>query len=111
VLGPFVVWVPAAVLLALEGSWGKDSILTGWGVGVIGIIDNLLYPIFVGKRIRLHTLLVFFALLGGLAVFGASGLILGPVTLAVTVALLNVWRRRTAGGQPTDVIVEPGGCR
>jgi predicted PurR-regulated permease PerM len=107
-LGSFVVWVPAAVLLALEGSWGKAASLTVWGLGVIGTIDNLLYPIFVGKRMQLHTLPVFVALLGGLTMFGASGLILGPVALAVTAALLDIWRRRTADGQAAEVGVEPG---
>jgi predicted PurR-regulated permease PerM len=102
VLGPFVVWVPAAIFLTLEGSWGKALILTAWGVGVIAVIDNLLYPVLVGKRLRLHTLPVFFAILGGLALFGPSGLMLGPVTLAVTVALVDVWRRRTAGGRVAE---------
>ena len=102
VLGPFVVWVPAAIFLALEGSWGKALILTAWGLLVIAVIDNLLYPVLVGKKLRLHTLPVFLAILGGLALFGASGLILGPVTLAVTVALLDVWRRRTSGGRAAE---------
>ncbi len=106
VLGPFVVWVPAAIFLALEGSWGKALILTAWGVGVIAIIDNLLYPVLVGKKLRLHTLPVFFAILGGLALFGPSGIILGPVTLAVTVALIEVWRRRTAGGRAAEAGVK-----
>ena len=107
-LGSFIVWVPAAILLALEGSWGKAAILTGWGLGVIGMIDNLLFPLFVGKRMQLHTLPVFVALLGGLTLFGASGLILGPVALAVTVALLDVWRRRTADGGAAETGVELG---
>ncbi|HEX5733580.1 MAG TPA: AI-2E family transporter [Blastocatellia bacterium] len=102
VLGPFVVWVPAAIFLALEGNWGKALILTALGVGVIAVIDNLLYPMLVGKKMRLHTLPVFFAILGGLALFGPSGLILGPVTLAITVALVDVWRRRTAGGRAAE---------
>ena len=97
VLGAFVIWVPAAILLALEGSWVKAGILVGWGLVVIALIDNLLYPILVGKKLRLHTLPVFFAILGGLALFGASGVILGPVVLAVTVALMDVWHLRTAG--------------
>jgi hypothetical protein len=47
--------VPAAIYLALEGNWGKALILTGWGAVIIGGIDNLLYPILVGNRLRLHT--------------------------------------------------------
>jgi predicted PurR-regulated permease PerM len=109
-LGAFVVWAPAALFLALQGSWGKALILTVWGGVVIALIDNLLYPILVGKKLRLHTLLVFFAIVGGLALFGASGLILGPVILAVTDALVEVWRWRTAGGRPAEagVAVEEG---
>jgi predicted PurR-regulated permease PerM len=96
VLGAFVIWIPAAVFLATQGSWGKAVILTVWGTVVIGLIDNLLYPIFVGQRLRLHTALVFIAIVGGLILFGASGLILGPVILALTDAAVEVWRCRTA---------------
>jgi predicted PurR-regulated permease PerM len=97
VLGAFIVWVPAALFLALQGSWGKALILTAWGAGVVSLIDNLLYPLLVGQRLRLHTLPVFIAIVGGILLFGSAGLILGPVTLAVTVALIDVWSRRTSG--------------
>ena len=73
VLGAFVVWLPAAIFLASSGQWGKAVFLTFWGTMVVGLIDNLLYPIVVGKRLRLHTVPVFFAIVGGLAVFGAAG--------------------------------------
>jgi predicted PurR-regulated permease PerM len=103
VLGAFVVWVPAALFLALTGSWGKALILVGWGGLVVSLIDNLLYPVLVGQRLRLHTLPVFIAIVGGLALFGSAGLVLGPVTLAITVALVEVWRRRTAGGRAAEM--------
>ena len=96
VLGAPVVWVPAALILALTGSWGKAIILTAWGLIVIGIIDNLLYPILVGDKLRMHTLLVFFSVVGGLILLGSSGLILGPAAVAVLHALMDVWRRRTS---------------
>ena len=102
VLGAFVIWAPAAIFLALEGNLGKALLLTVWGGIVIGLIDNLLYPVLVGKRLRLHTLPIFIAIIGGLALFGASGLILGPVVLAITVALVDVWRRRTVNGQTAE---------
>jgi predicted PurR-regulated permease PerM len=102
VLGAFVVWLPAAIFLAASGQWGKAMILTLWGTVVVGLIDNLLYPVLVGKRLRLHTVPVFFAIVGGLAVFGAAGLVLGPVILALTDAILEVWRRRTADGRPAE---------
>jgi len=102
-LGAFVVWVPAAVFLAMEGDWGKATILTVWGFAVVGTIDNLLYPLFVGKRLRLHTVLAFISAVGGLVVFGPAGLILGPVVLTVTIELLDIWRSRPAAVEPSGV--------
>ena len=104
VLGAFVVWIPAALFLALEGSWGKALILTLWGVIVVGTIDNLLHPILVGNRLKLHTVLAFIAVVGGLILFGPAGLILGPVALTVTMVLLEIWSSRTRAG---EVRVEP----
>jgi len=106
-LGAFVVWAPAAAVLAFQDQWGSALFLTVWGVVVVGLSDNLLYPIIVGDKMRLHTLPTFIAILGGLAVFGTAGLVLGPVVLAVTVALLDVWRQRTAAGQSAEKAVEP----
>jgi predicted PurR-regulated permease PerM len=106
VLGAFVVWVPAAIFLALHGNWGKAIILTAWGGIFIALIDNLLYPVLVGKRLRLHTLPVFFAIVGGIFLFGGSGLILGPVVLAITMALIDIWRLRTAGGRAAEESVK-----
>ena len=96
VLGAFVVWIPAALFLALEGSWGKALILTLWGMLVVGTIDNLLRPILVGKRLKLHTILAFISVVGGLVLFGPAGLLLGPVVLTLTLVLVEVWRGRAA---------------
>jgi predicted PurR-regulated permease PerM len=95
VLGTFVVWIPAALFLALEGGWGKALILTLWGMIVVGTIDNLLRPILVGNRLKLHTVLAFMSVVGGLILFGPAGLILGPVALTVTMVLLEIWPTRT----------------
>ena len=91
-LGAFLVWVPAAIYLAVTGHYVKAIILVVWGTLVIGMIDNLLRPKLVGDRTRLHELLVFFAVLGGLQVFGVLGIVFGPVVLAVTMALVDVFR-------------------
>jgi predicted PurR-regulated permease PerM len=102
VLGAAVVWIPAAVYLLLEGSWEKALILTAWGSLVVGLIDNLLYPIFVKNRLRLHTVPVFISVLGGLAAFGAAGIVLGPLVLAIAVGLADVWRRRMQHGEAVE---------
>lgn len=96
VLGTFVVWFPASVFLFLEGSWIRALVLFGWGTTAIALVDNLLYPTLVGKDLELHTIPVFISLVGGIALFGMSGLILGPVTMAVTLGLVEIWKRRTA---------------
>ena len=95
VLGAFVVWVPAAIFLALDGNWGKALLLTAWGGVVVAGIDNVLYPMLVGNRMKMHTVLTFISVVGGLMFFGPSGLILGPVALTVTEMLLETWRHRT----------------
>ncbi len=92
-MGSFLVWVPAAIYLAAAGHWTRAIILVAWGVLVIGTVDNLLRPKLVGEKTRLHELLIFFSVLGGLQVFGVLGIVLGPVVLAITLALLDVFRR------------------
>ena len=106
VLGAAIVWVPAAIYLAITGSWEKALILTAWGAIAVGLIDNLLYPLIVKGRLRLHTVPVFISILGGLLAFGAVGLVLGPVVLALAVALGDVWRRRMAQGDAVENTVD-----
>jgi predicted PurR-regulated permease PerM len=96
-MGAFVVWLPAAILMAAQGDWMKAAILAGWGVLAVGSIDNVLYPTLVGKEMRMHTVPVFIATVGGLLIFGSVGLVLGPVTFTLAHALLDVLRRRTTG--------------
>ena len=98
VFGTFMIWGPIAGYLMLIGSWVKALVLIGWGMLAIGTIDNILYPYLVGDRLRLHTVPTFFAILGGIGQFGPSGLILGPVALAITIGLLQVWSSRTTEG-------------
>ncbi|MCS7032910.1 MAG: AI-2E family transporter [Phycisphaerae bacterium] len=91
--GAALVWLPAAVYLLASGHPVKAVVLGAWGAGVIGMIDNLLRPKLVGERTRLHELVVFFSVLGGLQVFGVLGLVVGPVVVAIGLSLLEVFRR------------------
>lgn len=97
VAGAFVVWIPAAIYLAVTGSWIKALLLALWGVFVISLVDNFLRPRLVGKRAKLHELFIFFAVLGGLHVFGLVGLFLGPVVLAVALSLFEAFRYQNPG--------------
>lgn len=91
--GAFLVWAPAALYLAATGAWGKAGILVAWGVLVVGSIDNVLSPRLVGKRTRMHELLIFFSVLGGIQLFGVVGVVLGPVVVAITLALIEIVRQ------------------
>lgn len=93
-MGSPLIWIPAAIYLTTQGQTTEAIILAVWGVCVIGLIDNVLYPIFVGTRVRLHTLAVFFFIFGGILLFGTSGLVLGPVALAIGQSLLKIWKAR-----------------
>jgi predicted PurR-regulated permease PerM len=96
VIGAFLVWAPAALFLALQGNWRDALLLAGWGVLVVSQIDNLLGPVLIGTRLRMHTLLTFFSIVGGIAAFGASGIVLGPVTVGIVVAVLEARNRGLA---------------
>lgn len=92
VVGSALVWGPAAMLLFLTGHWIKAIILLAWGAGVVGQIDAVVRPYVIGAHVKVHTLLVFFSLLGGVEAFGVVGIFLGPVVLSVTMAVLDMLR-------------------
>lgn len=96
IAGSFLVWLPAALYLGLTGHWTKALILVLWGTFVISLIDNFLRPRFIKQYTRLHELLVFFSVLGGMKLFGLLGIVLGPVVLAITIGLLQTFRMRAA---------------
>jgi predicted PurR-regulated permease PerM len=95
VLGTFVIWIPAAIYLAAVGDWGKAMILAAWGGIVIAGVDNLLYPILAGGRLRMPTVPMFISIVGGIMLFGVSGVIIGPLAVTMTLTLLEIWRDRT----------------
>ena len=91
VVGSSLIWGPTAAYLALMGHYPKAIILVALGAGVISSVDTVLRPILVGKRTRMHELVVFFSVLGGLQVFGVLGIIMGPVVVALTMGFLLIF--------------------
>ncbi len=86
----------------------KARRLVAWGALVIGTVDNFLRPKLVGEKTKLHELFIFFSVLGGLQVFGVLGIVLGPVVLAITLALIDVLKTAgrpiaTAAAPPTSL--------
>ncbi|WP_348266859.1 AI-2E family transporter [Edaphobacter sp. DSM 109919] len=93
--GTLLVWGPIAIYLGISGHWGKALLLVIWGGVIVSTIDNFLYPILVGTRLRSHTATILISILGGIALFGIMGVILGPVFFTIASTLLEFWRART----------------
>ncbi|PWF45424.1 AI-2E family transporter [Massilia glaciei] len=90
-VGAALVWAPVAVFLLVTGAVWKGVILTAFGVLVIGMIDNVLRPILVGKDIKMPDYLVLISTLGGMAVFGLNGFVIGPMVAAMFMALWDIF--------------------
>jgi predicted PurR-regulated permease PerM len=87
--GTALVWIPAAIVLAAQGRWGAAAFMVIWGALLVSLVDNVVRPMLVSGRAPVGTLTVFIGVLGGIAAFGAIGLFLGPVVLALIIALLQ----------------------
>lgn len=94
ILGAGLVWFPAAIYLILSGHSLAAAALLAWGFGSFIVVDNFLYARLASDKMRLHPVPAMIAFLGGIAIFGMSGMILGPAILAVALAVLDVWKDR-----------------
>ena len=88
-VGPALLWVPGAALLAIQGHHGHAIFLALWGAVVVSLVDNLLRPLLISGRAEVPTLAVFVGVMGGLAAFGFIGLFVGPIVLGLLVALFR----------------------
>ena len=96
-LGAFVIWVPAALFLALSGHFVSAAILAFWGTIVVGLVDNVVYPILVGRKLMMHTVPSFIAIVGGVILLGAPGVVLGPLIVSISLTLMEIWKARNVG--------------
>jgi predicted PurR-regulated permease PerM len=94
-LGAAIIWFPAAVLLAINGDWVRALILVAFGTLVISLVDNLLRPVLVGRDAKMPDWLVLFATVGGLATFGITGFVAGPVLAALFIVSWQMLREST----------------
>lgn len=92
-VGSSLITVPATIYLLAVGSYTQAVILGILSVAVIGTVDNFLQTFLVGSKTNIHPLLVLLSILGGLQFYGFAGFILGPLTLAVTMALLEIYEK------------------
>jgi predicted PurR-regulated permease PerM len=100
-LGTLLVWVPAAIVLIAGGRTGAGIFLLAWGVFVLTAIpDYVIRPRLVGRDAGLPALFTFVALIGGAAVLGLKGLILGPVLMTMAMAVLRLYREEARASRP-----------
>ena len=95
-VGSALVWVPAAGYLLLTGALWRGLILVLVGVLVIGLIDNVLRPILVGKDTRMPDYVVLVSTLGGISIFGINGFVIGPLIAALFIAAWTLFRDEQA---------------
>ncbi len=88
--GTALVWVPAAVALAGQNRWGATLFMVIWGAALVSLVDNVVRPMLVSRGAKVGTLTVFIGVLGGISAFGAIGVFLGPVVLALIIALISL---------------------
>lgn len=101
-VGTALVWIPAVIVLLVQGRTWAALFMVIWSIGLVTSVDNIIKPLVVSGRAGLPTLAVFLGLIGGLAAFGAIGAFLGPVIIALTIALLRFAEesRRTDATDP-----------
>ncbi len=98
-IGAGLVWVPAAAYFAVTGQIWKCVILVAFCVGVIGLVDNLLRPILVGKDTKMPDWVVLISTLGGMALFGINGFVIGPLVAALFMASWDIYARTEQGDE------------
>jgi len=91
VVGDLLIWIPAMIDLIATGHWGRAIFLAVMLTVVAGVIDNLMRPWFISGRARLNGLVVFIAVIGGMAVFGLLGIVLGPIVVALAASVLDLY--------------------
>jgi predicted PurR-regulated permease PerM len=108
-VGAGLVWLPAAIYLYAVGQWISATVLLAYGVTVIGLADNILRPILVGRDTKLPDWMVLLSTLGGLSLFGINGFVVGPLVAVLFIAFWQIFGRefktesdREAAAEPSD---------
>jgi len=102
--GTAIVWGPVALYLLLSGAVVNGIILIGVGAGLVGLMDNLLQPLLVGKQAHLPVFPLFLASFGGLAYLGLLGLFLGPILLAIVLEAFAIYQEEFQPGSDNLIL-------
>ncbi len=101
-VGAALVWLPVAIYFLATGATWQGLTLAAYGALVIGLVDNILRPMLVGKDTKLPDYVVLISTLGGIAVFGINGFVLGPVIAAIFVTVWDISSASRSERQPVD---------
>jgi predicted PurR-regulated permease PerM len=94
-LGSALIWLPVAFYLLATGAVWQGLVLIAYGALVIGLVDNLLRPLLIGIDTKLPDYVVLISTLGGIAIFGLNGFVIGPVIAAMFIATWDIFSSRT----------------
>jgi predicted PurR-regulated permease PerM len=101
-IGNSIIWVPAGIIMLLLGHIWQGIAILLFGFVVISSVDNMLRPILLGQDIQMHSLLIFLSTLGGIAAFGFSGFVLGPVVAAFFLASWKMFLELSSQGNASE---------
>ena len=90
-VGAALIWLPVAIYFLVTGAIWQGIVLIAFGVIVIGLVDNLLRPILVGQDTKLPDYVVLVSTLGGMAIFGLNGFVIGPLIAAMFMAVWEIF--------------------
>ena len=90
-VGSGLIWLPVGLVMILLGHTVKGIVILAVGALVIGTVDNILRQKLIGKDVEMHPLLILFSTLGGLAIFGIAGFVVGPIIMALFLALWEIY--------------------
>jgi predicted PurR-regulated permease PerM len=108
-VGAALVWLPASIVLITSGQWIGGVVLILFGTLVIGLIDNFLRPILVGRDAKMPDYMILISTLGGLWLFGITGFVLGPIIAALFMVMWETFGREFARDEPDATLVLPQG--
>ncbi|MGH9775777.1 MAG: AI-2E family transporter [Candidatus Acidiferrales bacterium] len=109
IVGSGIVWVPAAVILILQGRWGAGIFVLVLCGGVVALTDSIVRPWLISGRAKLSGLLVFVSVLGGIVVFGVLGVVLGPIVVATAASILDIYSQQERTSLPRHIPGKPAG--
>jgi predicted PurR-regulated permease PerM len=89
--GPWLIWLPTSIYLLATGHVGAAIFLAIWGISVISTIDNIVRPLIMRKKANVNPVFLLFSILGGIALFGLWGIVIGPLVISITITILHIY--------------------